>query len=234
MRCPGCRRELADNEPVFQVSVGYFSPEWAKGRLIEDRYATVGHVCAGCREWIEAQAKSNRVSESCEQCGRPVFNLARRKKPKHIACSQRCRIALYNARARRWRKASMPKRTCACGKVFTPRRADGVYCSAACRQRAYRQRDLPTPRPPPRPARSGTSASISTTSAGVRCGNRAATRLGTARMAARNVRRTPPQTFSTSAASTSSPRNLAAARVSWRLLRGLTIGLSLSPPESAR
>ena len=26
-----------------------------------------------------------------------------------------------------------------CGKVFTPTRSDGVYCSNACRQKAYRQ-----------------------------------------------------------------------------------------------
>lgn len=26
-----------------------------------------------------------------------------------------------------------------CGKIFTPRRSDAVYCSNACRQRAYRQ-----------------------------------------------------------------------------------------------
>lgn len=27
-----------------------------------------------------------------------------------------------------------------CGEMFTPARSTGVYCSAACRQRAYRQR----------------------------------------------------------------------------------------------
>jgi hypothetical protein len=33
--------------------------------------------------------------------------------------------------------------TCAtCGGPFVPRRADARYCSAACRQRAYRQRSL--------------------------------------------------------------------------------------------
>jgi len=26
-----------------------------------------------------------------------------------------------------------------CGKTFTPKRSDAVYCSNACRQRAYRQ-----------------------------------------------------------------------------------------------
>jgi hypothetical protein len=30
--------------------------------------------------------------------------------------------------------------TCACGKTFTPVRADARYCSDACRQRAYRMR----------------------------------------------------------------------------------------------
>jgi hypothetical protein len=27
-----------------------------------------------------------------------------------------------------------------CGRTFTPARSDAVYCSSACRQKAYRQR----------------------------------------------------------------------------------------------
>ena len=36
-------------------------------------------------------------------------------------------------------------RTCAdCGDTFTPARADAAYCSSACRQRAYRNRNRPS------------------------------------------------------------------------------------------
>ncbi len=35
--------------------------------------------------------------------------------------------------------------TCAdCGNTFTPARADAAYCSSACRQRAYRNRNAPS------------------------------------------------------------------------------------------
>jgi hypothetical protein len=39
-------------------------------------------------------------------------------------------------------KAARPAMACAtCGKTFRPKRSDGKYCSAACRQRAYVKRD---------------------------------------------------------------------------------------------
>jgi hypothetical protein len=31
-------------------------------------------------------------------------------------------------------------RTCPCGKTFTPKRSDALFCSAACKQKAYRRR----------------------------------------------------------------------------------------------
>jgi hypothetical protein len=34
-----------------------------------------------------------------------------------------------------------PKRRCAiCGELFTPKRSHAIYCSAACKQQAYRDR----------------------------------------------------------------------------------------------
>ena len=43
----------------------------------------------------------------------------------------------YRRELRREKRNSL---TCACGKTFTPARADARYCSDACRQRAYRMR----------------------------------------------------------------------------------------------
>ena len=42
----------------------------------------------------------------------------------------------------------MTERRCAaCGELFGHTRSDAAYCSAACRQRAYRQRSTGRPRP---------------------------------------------------------------------------------------
>lgn len=42
----------------------------------------------------------------------------------------------------------MTERRCAaCGELFGHTRSDAAYCSAACRQRAYRQRSTGHPRP---------------------------------------------------------------------------------------
>ena len=46
-----------------------------------------------------------------------------------------------NTRARERRKRRRANRRCrVCERTFTPARADGWYCSNACRQRAYRKR----------------------------------------------------------------------------------------------
>ena len=57
----------------------------------------------------------------------------------------------HNAKHRQWyaqRKASRHRqiRCAVCGEVFKPKRRDMKHCSAACRQRAYRQRMAPAPR----------------------------------------------------------------------------------------
>jgi hypothetical protein len=142
MHCPGCKHKLADDEPVFQVRVASGSA-WARARLVHDQYSTVGHVCTQCRDELDWSPSPERIAKQCKHCHRPVFNLARwayvENKIKHVACCRRCRIALYNAYARR-RRTTPDKRVCACGKAFTPRRSDAIHCSSACRQRAYRER----------------------------------------------------------------------------------------------
>jgi len=66
----------------------------------------------------------------CEHCGTTMMwgNYTR--------CCNRC----YQRHLRATRAAQRPAHICACGKQFKPKRSDTIYCSAACKQRAYRQR----------------------------------------------------------------------------------------------
>jgi len=58
-----------------------------------------------------------------------------------------CRDAARLALARKRRAQRRANRTCEhCGATFTPTRADGRYCSGACRQAAYRERGGGRPR----------------------------------------------------------------------------------------
>jgi hypothetical protein len=83
----------------------------------------------------------------CLGCGR-VVHLPRRydsrRQERSLLCSDRCRNRLYGARFRGRHprpKKPVPARACAaCGRDFTPGRADARTCSAACRQKAHRQR----------------------------------------------------------------------------------------------
>ena len=73
----------------------------------------------------------------CKGCGREFYTQIKSKKYcDYYLCGNRgCRKELSQL-AREARKDRVCK---VCGKVFTPTRSDGVYCSNACRQKAYRK-----------------------------------------------------------------------------------------------
>lgn len=57
-------------------------------------------------------------------------------------CSQRCQNDAYLKR-RKQRKALEKEKICSiCGKQFTAKKRDAMYCSDACKQKAYRQRKV--------------------------------------------------------------------------------------------
>lgn len=67
----------------------------------------------------------------------PGFHLVGR----HAGYCYRCAADADNERQRDRRRQARAGRPCdGCGQPFTPPRADGRYCSPACRQRAYRRR----------------------------------------------------------------------------------------------
>lgn len=110
-------------------------------------------VCAGCVDelvkacrpyycyhvpWegdgVRGKRTRGEYQHWCDRCGRPFMGaLARRY------CSDEC--GQRTRAERRDRTRDRESRRCVvCGDPFTPPRADGRYCSPACRQKAYRRR----------------------------------------------------------------------------------------------
>lgn len=71
----------------------------------------------------------------CAYCGDEIPNAFRRK-----YCSYRCANDAYIARRREKQEAAREKVCAVCGERFNAKRKDAVYCSSACKQKAYRQR----------------------------------------------------------------------------------------------
>lgn len=78
----------------------------------------------------------------CDTCERLVVwrFTGRDHYRRHVFCSERCQWTYYNT-ARNERAACAREKVCeACGQSFTATRRDAKTCSAACKQKAYRQR----------------------------------------------------------------------------------------------
>ena len=88
-------------------------------------------VCFACINPDETTGPGSQIT--CLGCGGSmVFH----SYPYRSVCSDRCA-----QRARRKQKASTRRCTCAaCGLSFKPPRSDARFCSAACKQSAYRER----------------------------------------------------------------------------------------------
>lgn len=73
----------------------------------------------------------------CKGCGREFYTQIPTKK----YCYYRlCGNRGYQKDQKQRRLENRQNRICrGCGKTFTPKRSDAIYCSNACRQRAYRQ-----------------------------------------------------------------------------------------------
>ena len=84
--------------------------------------------------------RRKHIETTCGGCGQRIMTLAKLRKGQRWpvrACSERCAQRMRrrpNAR-RRW----PVERKCRCGALFLPKRSDAMYCSAACKQRAYRR-----------------------------------------------------------------------------------------------
>lgn len=115
----------------------FLPPEQRKG---EARYIRGSFVLYDDRPTDEQQQEAvnrakrwgDRIS-TCVVCGRIVTG-------RNKYCSQRCVNDAYMERRRQRHEAQLQKVCAVCGKPFTARRADAMYCSPACKQTAYRRR----------------------------------------------------------------------------------------------
>jgi hypothetical protein len=118
--CCECGRDLDPGEPIWH--------DWTRGPC--------GECCARFyRDWTIQQ---------CEACGRTVHYWKGIHGGRYItrpACSEQHLLQAIAHWRRRLREGRRSGRLCElCDRPFTPPRSDGRYCSPACRQRAYRQR----------------------------------------------------------------------------------------------
>jgi hypothetical protein len=136
MRCQGCERQMSEDEPAYRLAVGY-SGKWS------DRFgSSIGSICESCATKLLLPPKW-RSGDRCSQCSRPTFiHKQPHKSTRRYVCSQECRRAANYARDRRKQR---PKVCDTCGEQFTPTREDARYCSAKCKQRAFRQRSATEP-----------------------------------------------------------------------------------------
>jgi hypothetical protein len=135
MDCQICLRGLEPLEPVYRMQFGH---------AINNGWRT--SLCSRCLgAFVEALKWSSlkdafRPSEPCEVCRRPVFNF-KRWKATRVICSWKCRGTIDTRAAKKLRTSRRLDRTCPhCAKEFKPNHGNRRYCSAACKQAAYRQR----------------------------------------------------------------------------------------------
>jgi hypothetical protein len=122
MKCGVCQRDLSNDEAVYRVRIGY-------GNGVSIIVACTECATKWRRDWCTAQP--------CCHCQRPVYVDHNRKGLRFFVCGAQCRWAVeYSCRHRR-----PEARACTfCGQKFKPNRANGLYCSQACKHGSYRAR----------------------------------------------------------------------------------------------
>jgi hypothetical protein len=89
---------------------------------------------------LETVTRSRVLDWRCEQCGKPWPGFGADLSKRRRFCSSRCAAAARRQRQRKWRDDPEPRECGGCGSEFRPKRRDAMYCSVACKQRAYRRR----------------------------------------------------------------------------------------------
>jgi hypothetical protein len=136
LTCDECKRAISDGEPVRHTREDPHRScfgGWVVGSAC--RKIILCEQCGGGKRTLDREIE-------CRQCRRLIrrnYFASLRTSP---FCCRACAVAHQSARAREERAALRgPARPCMeCGKHFSPSRDDALYCSSACRQKAYRGR----------------------------------------------------------------------------------------------
>ena len=131
--CYHCKHKFDDGEPIYRART------YVYGRGFMRHYSiSILSYCKSCapyREYNEGK---------CKTCDRDVYFPWDRVYRRHVFCSEDCSKRHW-ANYRREKRLSERQKTCQkecgeCEKSFTAPRSDTKFCSAACKQKAYRVR----------------------------------------------------------------------------------------------
>jgi hypothetical protein len=126
--CMRCDVPFGDNATAFMVPIKIIC-EVIQGVGIYSKELSA--VCDACVEPRE-QALTTR-NATCPGCGQRMSVDPNARHRRAIVCSRRCQ-----QRERRKRRYIRDKACPTCKTMFKPKRADAKFCSAACKQRAWR------------------------------------------------------------------------------------------------
>ena len=149
--CAECGHEFAPGEPVwrFRKIVGRFFG-WC--------YSFAPHCeqCA-CDDWHHFYSP-----RPCDGCGRPVHSTTPPWQFSRVLCCENCGHKARAAKERAARAEHRGTRVCKfCRQKFTPTRIDSKFCSAGCKQKAYRRRVTDNKRVARRPVKSRNASGAS-------------------------------------------------------------------------
>ncbi len=91
-------------------------------------------------QWPSVYGRDRQGSykRQCAICGETFYCY----RPFRLYCSQEC-VNRADAKRRHEGRRRARGRSCAqCNRQFEPKRSDGMFCSGACRQAAYRRRHV--------------------------------------------------------------------------------------------
>jgi len=129
--CAGCGKALDADEPVWRRRTYYVWEQF--GRLTQTVAPHCGH-CKTDRKYLNPRR--------CEGCGRPVHQEVNRVKRSRAICCEQCegKVHTQEARTRRAQARGVTRKCQVCAEYFEPTRSDSKFCTARCRQKAYRRR----------------------------------------------------------------------------------------------
>ena len=130
--CYGCQHQFAAGEEVYRART----------------YLGRGFLGFGSRIWMLSYCEScapgdvDYRSDQCGACSREVnypWDLVSRL---YILCSDQCKREHHNKLQREKRLEGRKKECGQCSESFLAPRSDTKFCSVACKQRAYRARQV--------------------------------------------------------------------------------------------
>jgi len=143
--CGCCGYKLLAHEPAYfgaAVYVGTRPLSWGWGGktlICKPRYERTV-LCKACAPGWLSPERNDVTTQLCAHCERPMVSPLRLAELQRTFCSGSCRQAYHNQLSKA-KRAEERERVCeVCGKEFTATRRDAQTCSAACKQKAYRQR----------------------------------------------------------------------------------------------